>query len=72
MMDTSASMEVETDVREICALLECMGVDSLTAWRYLCFGCLREFASLFGMLHGGALDLRSGWNLLDEIATHHL
>ena len=57
------------DVREISALLECagMGVDEAGFMEVFCLGRVREFGSLFGVVHGGALDSRSGWNLSDEI-----
>ena len=53
LMDTSVGLEVEKQMREFCA---CSSAP------------LREFASMFCLVHGGSFDLRNGWNMSDEIA----
>ena len=63
LMDASEGMDIERDVREISALLGCMGVDRVVIMEVFCLGRLRAFASLFGLVHGGAFAPRSGHNL---------
>ena len=63
-MDTSEGMEVERSVREISALLECLGVgvEKVGIMVVFCLGRTREFASLFGIVCGGAFYKRRGWD----------
>ena len=63
-------MLVKKDVREISALLESMdmGVYGFDIMDSFFREVVRAFASLFGLVRGGALDLRCGWNSSDELA----
>ena len=59
MMEASQGTEY---VREISALLECMGigVDNVDIMEALCLGHVREFAPLCALVHRGACDSQ-GW-----------
>ena len=66
-MDTSAGMEVDKIVGQISALLECKGVDKVHTMEVLGFGRLREFASLLGLVSGGAFGCTEWKELVGRV-----
>jgi hypothetical protein len=62
-----ADAEMERDVAEIHLLLMSlgMGTDAVDVMEVFCLGRLREHALVFGLVRGGAFDLRGGWDLND-------
>ncbi len=59
-------MDVEREAMELHMLLMSLGkggTDAADVMEVFCAGRLEPYVPLFGLVHGGAFDLRDGWNL---------